>query len=82
MRIVEFIGIFMGIAGLVLLYKYNVSPLYKKGSALFINSAEENKKRKIAEQKQEAHFKKMNALGFWLTLASMLVSFWVRIIQL
>jgi accessory gene regulator protein AgrB len=80
-EVLEYTGITFGIIGVVLMYKYAVSPNYKKGAATYLYSSEELKAKKIIEDKQEKHYKLMSVIGLLLTVFSMLISLWVRALK-
>jgi hypothetical protein len=78
-EILEFTSITIGIIGIMLMYKFGISPNIKKGSSTYLYTTEELKERKIKEQKIEKDYLVRNRIGFLLTLLSMLISLWVRI---
>lgn len=77
-EVIEFLGVTIGIIGIILMYRFGISPNLKKGSATYLYTAEILKERKIKEEKIEKSYSIRNRIGFLLTLLSMLISLWVR----
>lgn len=64
-------GICLAIVGLFLIYKYGISPRFKKGPRTYIYTKEEvvNKEKRL--KNKETDHKKMADIGLWLSIAGM-----------
>lgn len=80
-EILEYSAIAMGVVGLVLLYLYSISPNTQKSSSTYLYTEQELQERLKTEAKKEKHYKRLSAIGFFLSLLSMLISLWVRFLQ-
>lgn len=74
MEYLEIFGVLSGLIGLVIMYLYSTPPIYKKSHQMYLYSGNEAKKLDAKDDAIEKHYNRMSAVGFVLTVGSVVIS--------
>lgn len=73
LQLLNIIGIFLTMPGLFLIYKYGISPMFKKGPGVYFHSQEYLMKKTKELKHKEADYKRMADIGLWLSLIGIFI---------
>ena len=74
MEYLEIFGVLFGLIGLVLMYLYSTPPIYKKSHQVYLNDDDEAEQLDAKDDAIEQHYKRMSAIGFVMTVGSVVIS--------
>lgn len=71
MIILNTLGILLNMLGLILIFKYGISPMTPKSGKIFLYNREELQVKKSKQHKKERIYRNIAVSGLWLSMLGM-----------